>query len=89
MRCGEEAAPGFMAVAGVSAGGVVYAALCGLGFLSALSALPMLYWIVKVVGAAYLAVIGALMLRDALRRRAARPPRPWSRRRPPRSARGC
>ena len=74
MRRGSRA--GLLAVAGVSAGGVVYAALCGLGFLSALAALPVLYWIVKVVGAAYLAVIGALMLRDALRKRATRPPRP-------------
>jgi threonine/homoserine/homoserine lactone efflux protein len=65
MRRGSRA--GLLAVAGIVTGGVVYAALCGFGFLSALAAVPALYWIVKVAGAIYLAVVGALMLRDALR----------------------
>src|SRR5271165_3278986 len=65
VRGGSRA--GLAATAGVVAGGAVYAALCGLGFLSALSAVPTLYWIVKILGAIYLAVIGGLMLRDALR----------------------
>jgi threonine/homoserine/homoserine lactone efflux protein len=71
MRRGSRA--GLLAVAGIVTGGVFYAALCGLGFLSALAALPVLYWIVKISGAVYLAIIGALMLRDAFRRSDAGP----------------
>lgn len=65
MRRGTRA--GLMAVAGIVAGGAVYAAFCGFGFLGALSAVPVLYGAVKIAGAVYLAVIGALMLRDAVR----------------------
>ena len=60
-------AAGLKTVAGVVAGGVFYAALCGFGFMSVLVASRPLYLAVKIAGAAYLAVIGAQMLWAALR----------------------
>jgi len=59
---------GFAAVAGVSVGGIWYMALCGFGFLSLLNAVPNLFFIVKTVGAIYLAWLGFQMLRGALRK---------------------
>jgi len=59
---------GLQTVAGVAAGGVFYALLCGFGFMSVLVASKPLYLAVKIAGAVYLAVIGAQMLWGALRR---------------------
>ncbi len=59
---------GLQTVAGIAAGGVFYAALCGFGFMSVLVASAPLYLAVKVAGAAYLALIGAQMLWGAVRR---------------------
>jgi threonine/homoserine/homoserine lactone efflux protein len=69
-------AAGLRTVAGILAGGVFYALLCGFGFMSVLAASPSLYLVVKIAGAVYLALIGAQMLWGALRRRAheIRPP---------------
>ncbi len=58
---------GLLAVSGVAAGGVVYAALCGFGFMSVLVASKPLYVAVKIAGAAYLAVIGVQMLVGAIK----------------------
>jgi threonine/homoserine/homoserine lactone efflux protein len=60
-------AAGLAATAGTVAGGVVYALLCGFGFLSLLTAVPALYGLVKLAGAAYLAFIALTLLREALR----------------------
>ena len=60
---------GLKTVAGVAAGGVVYALLCGFGFMSVLVASQPLYLAVKIAGAAYLAFIGAQLLWGAVRRR--------------------
>ncbi len=57
---------GLKTAAGVAAGGVFYALLCGFGFMSVLVASKPLYLAVKIAGAAYLAVIGAQMLWRAL-----------------------
>ena len=64
---------GLSTVAGVAAGGLVYAALCGFGFMSVLVASQPLYLAVKIAGAAYLALIGAQMLWGAVRRKPASP----------------
>ncbi len=66
-------AAGLLTVAGTMTGGVFYAALCGFGFMSVLVAQPALYLVVKIAGAAYLAVIGARMLWGALKGPPSRP----------------
>jgi threonine/homoserine/homoserine lactone efflux protein len=58
---------GLQAAAGVIAGGVFYAALCGFGFMSVLVASQTLYTVVKIAGAVYLAAIGVQMLISAIR----------------------
>jgi threonine/homoserine/homoserine lactone efflux protein len=65
---------GLQAAAGVISGGVFYAALCGFGFMSVLAASELLYNVVKIAGAVYLAAIGLQMLISALRRRPAEAP---------------
>lgn len=51
---------------GVAAGNIWYAALFGFGFISMLAAQPVIYAIVKAVGAVYLGWIGFKMLRGAI-----------------------
>lgn len=58
---------GLAAAAGITVGGVWYAALCGFGFLSLLNASPLLYMIARSVGAAYLAWLGLRLLVGAVR----------------------
>ena len=60
---------GLLTAAGVTAGGAVYALLCGFGFMSLLVASAPLYVAVRIAGAAYLALIGGQMLWTALRAR--------------------
>ncbi len=57
---------GLAAVGGISAGGLFYMALCGFGFLSIIAIFPVLFTIVKVAGAVYLAWLGARMLMGAI-----------------------
>lgn len=71
MRRGAPA--GLAVTAGIVAGGVFYALLCGFGFLSLLTAVPTLYGVVKCAGALYLAFVGLGILRDAWRPAAAHP----------------
>ena len=66
-------AAGLKTVAGVAAGGVFYAALCGFGFMSVLVASRPLYLAVKIAGAVYLAVIGVQMVWSALRKPPSQP----------------
>lgn len=60
---------GLAAVAGIQCGAASYAVLFGLGALSVLAATPVLFAVVKVVGAIYLAFIGMQFLWGALARR--------------------
>ena len=64
-RGGKRA--GLAAVAGIVAGGLWYMALVGLGFLSVLAAWPALFTAVKIVGAVYLAWLGAKLIVGAVR----------------------
>ncbi len=57
---------GLLAVAGITVGGLWYMALCGFGFLSLLTASPMLFATVKIGGAIYLAYLGFKLLRGAI-----------------------
>lgn len=58
---------GLAAAAGISVGGIWYMLLCGLGFLSILSASPILFQTVKIAGVLYLAWIGVKMIKGALK----------------------
>ncbi len=58
---------GLATVAGIGAGGIWYAALFGFGLLRVLAATPVLFAIVKIAGALYLAFLGAQMLWKAVR----------------------
>lgn len=58
---------GLAATAGIVAGGLWYMALCGLGYLSLVSASPTLYMFVKTVGAVYLGYVGAKLIISAFR----------------------
>jgi len=58
---------GLAAGAGVTLGGVWYMALCGFGLLSLLNLSPILFLMVKSVGALYLAWLGIRMVRGALK----------------------
>src|SRR4051812_18488969 len=60
---------GMASMAGVIAGGAVYVALCGFGFMSVRAAPEPLYRAVKIAGGVSLAVIGAQLLWSAFRRR--------------------
>lgn len=53
---------GLAAAAGIVTGGVYYAALIGFGALNLLVAVPVLFFAVKIVGAVYLAWLGAGMI---------------------------
>jgi threonine/homoserine/homoserine lactone efflux protein len=57
---------GLAAGAGVTLGGLWYMALCGFGLLSLLNLSPILFLVVKSVGAIYLAWLGIRMVRGAL-----------------------
>ncbi len=57
---------GLMVALGIGVGNLWYALLFGFGLMSLLAAQPMVFAIVKLVGAAYLAWIGFKMLRAAL-----------------------
>ncbi len=59
---------GLAAVAGIALGGVYYAALIGFGALNLLIAVPALFVAVKIVGALYLAWLGAQMIWRAVRK---------------------
>lgn len=61
---------GLAAAAGIVAGGVWYAALIGFGALNLLIAAPMLFLVVKIAGALYLAWLGLSMIWHAWRGRA-------------------
>lgn len=58
---------GLRTVAGVVTGGVLYAVLFGFGLLRVIAATPLLFMIVKIAGAIYLAYLGIQMLRNALK----------------------
>jgi len=58
---------GLLAAAGIVAGGIWYMALCGFGFLKILVALPLLFTVVKLGGALYLAYLGVQLIRSALK----------------------
>ena len=60
---------GLAAVAGIALGGVYYASLIGFGALNVLVAVPALFVAVKIVGALYLAWLGAQMIWRAVRKR--------------------
>ncbi len=57
---------GLMVALGIGVGNLWYAALFGFGLMSLLAAQPVVFMIVKIVGAAYLAWIGFKMVRAAL-----------------------
>ena len=57
---------GLLAAAGIAAGGLWYMMLSGFGLLSLLVASPVLFAIVKTVGALYLAWLGIGLLRGAI-----------------------
>ena len=67
---------GLAAVAGIQCGAVSYAVLFGLGMLSILAATPILFAIVKTVGAVYLAFLGVQFLWGAIARKDAVHERP-------------
>jgi threonine/homoserine/homoserine lactone efflux protein len=58
---------GLRTVAGVVSGGVLYTALFGFGLLRVIAATPILFMIVKTVGAIYLAYLGVQLIRSALK----------------------
>ena len=58
---------GLRAMAGIVCGGVIYALLFGFGVLRVIAATPVLFMVVKTVGAIYLAFLGVQMIRRALR----------------------
>ncbi|GAM97162.1 homoserine and homoserine lactone efflux protein [alpha proteobacterium U9-1i] len=58
---------GLAAAAGIVAGGFYYAALIGFGLLNVLVAIPALFLAVKIIGAIYLAWLGAGLIWNALR----------------------
>lgn len=64
VRCGRRA--GLMVALGIGVGNLWYALLFGFGLMSLLAAQPMVYTVVKIVGAAYLAWIGFKMVRAAI-----------------------
>lgn len=57
---------GLRTIAGIVSGGVFYAALFGFGFLRVIAATPVLFTIVKIGGAIYLAFLGVQLIRSAL-----------------------
>ncbi len=61
---------GLAAVAGIAAGIVYYASLIGFGFLSFLAAIPIVFIVVKAIGALYLLWLGVNMITRALTRAA-------------------
>lgn len=58
---------GLRTIAGIVTGGVFYAALFGFGFLRVIAATPVLFTIVKIGGAIYLAFLGVQLIRSALK----------------------
>lgn len=58
---------GLRTIAGIVTGGVFYAALFGFGLLRVIAATPVLFTIVKVGGAIYLAFLGIQLIRSALK----------------------
>jgi threonine/homoserine/homoserine lactone efflux protein len=75
---------GLRTIAGIVAGGVFYAALFGFGFLRVIAATPVLFGIVKIGGAIYLAFLGVQLIRSALKPAKSQAPtlptdasRPW------------
>jgi threonine/homoserine/homoserine lactone efflux protein len=58
---------GLRTVAGIVTGGVLYTALFGFGLLRVIAATPVLFMIVKTVGAIYLAYLGVQLIRSALK----------------------
>jgi threonine/homoserine/homoserine lactone efflux protein len=64
-RSGQKA--GLLAVAGIQTGGLWYVLLCGFGMLSVLTASPVLFSAVKLVGALYLAWIGFTLIRGMIK----------------------
>src|SRR5262249_45606347 len=59
---------GLGAVAGIVCGGVVYTALFGFGLLRLIAATPLLFLVVKIVGAIYLAFLGVQLIASALQK---------------------
>ncbi|MDX2233165.1 MAG: LysE family translocator [Hyphomonadaceae bacterium] len=59
---------GLLAMAGITTGGIWYAALFGFGLLKLLTVTPWLFAIVKTAGAAYLIWLGVQAIRSALRK---------------------
>jgi threonine/homoserine/homoserine lactone efflux protein len=58
---------GLRTIAGIVTGGVFYAMLFGFGLLRVIAATPVLFMIVKVGGAIYLAYLGVQLIRSALK----------------------
>jgi threonine/homoserine/homoserine lactone efflux protein len=58
---------GMRTIAGIVTGGVFYAALFGLGLLRVIAATPVLFMVVKIGGAIYLAYLGVQLIRSALK----------------------
>lgn len=77
---------GLRAVAGIVSGGVIYALLFGFGVLRVIAATPVLFMVVKTIGAIYLAFLGVMLIRGALKKQpsvqaemqvSVGPPHPW------------
>lgn len=58
---------GLRTIAGIVTGGAFYTALFGFGLLRIIAATPVLFTIVKTVGAIYLAFLGVQLIRSALK----------------------
>jgi threonine/homoserine/homoserine lactone efflux protein len=58
---------GLRTIAGIVTGGVFYAVLFGFGLLRVIAATPLLFTIVKIGGAIYLAYLGIQLIRSALK----------------------
>ena len=67
---------GLAAAAGIVAGGLWYMLLFGFGFLRLLNAWPMLFLIVKICGALYLAFLGVKLLIGAVKAETRHPEKP-------------
>lgn len=61
---------GLRTIAGIVTGGAFYTALFGFGLLRVIAATPVLFMIVKTVGAIYLAFLGVQLIRSALKPKA-------------------
>jgi threonine/homoserine/homoserine lactone efflux protein len=66
----------FLATVGICAGYLIHALLATAGLAAVIAASPLLFAIIKWIGAAYLLYLGFRLLASALSRRETQPPRP-------------